>query len=140
LFEKRIRPRGNIDPAAQRVHGISKMMLADAPLWEQVWPLAEAVLNGRKIGVYNVEFDWKMIKEANRRTWLTSSLTPGDFFDVMEIYAMFYGDWDPYRHTFRYQSLEMAGRQCGIHLPNAHNALDDCLLTRALFHYIAEAN
>ncbi len=139
LFEGRIRPRGKMDPAAERVHGISLDMLKDCPTWEQVWPLAEAQLTGRKIGVYNLEFDWSKIKEANRRTWITTSLTVHDFFDIMVLYASFYGDRDPSRGSFRYQSLEMAGRQCGIHLPNAHNAIDDCLLTRALLHHMAES-
>jgi DNA polymerase-3 subunit epsilon len=58
----------------------------------------------------------------------------------MELYAMFYGDRDPYRGSFRYQSLEIAGRQCGINLPNAHRAVDDCLLTRAVLHYMAESS
>lgn len=139
LFEKRINPRGGIDRKAQEVHGISKEMLADAPRWEQVWPQAEAVLLGKRIGVYNVEFDWNMIKEANRRTWTTLNLTGNDFFDIMKMYASFYGDYDPIHRTFRYQSLELAGRQCNIRLPNAHNAVDDCLLTRALLHYMAES-
>jgi DNA polymerase-3 subunit epsilon len=139
LFDQRIRPRGKIDRAAERVHGISLEDLKDCPTWEYVWPKAEAVLMGKKIGVYNVEFDWKMIKEANRRTWLSSGINQSDFFDIMELYAMFYGDRDPYRRSFRYQSLEMAGRQSGIHLPNAHRAVDDCLLTRALLHYMAES-
>jgi DNA polymerase-3 subunit epsilon len=140
LFEQRIRPRGKIDPAAERIHGISLAELSDCPTWEKVWPQAEAFLKGKKIGVYNVEFDWKMIREANRRTWLTSTLGQGDFFDIMELYAMFYGDRDPYRGSFRYQSLEIAGRQCGINLPNAHRAVDDCLLTRAVLHYMAESS
>ncbi len=47
LFDQLIRPRGKIDPAAGRIHGITHEMLADAPTWEQVWPQAEAVLLGR---------------------------------------------------------------------------------------------
>ena len=139
LFDQLIRPRGKIDPAAGRVHGITYEMLASAPTWEQVWPQAEAVLLGRKIGVYNVEFDLRLIKQSHNRSWMTWALPDANFFDIMKLYARFYGDWDPYHKSFRYQSLEIAGRQCGIKLPNAHRAVDDCLLTRALLHYIAES-
>lgn len=139
LFDQLIRPRGKIDPAAGRVHGITNEMLASAPTWEQVWPQAEAVLLGKKIGVYNVEFDLRLIKQSHNRSWMTWALPEANFFDIMKLYARFFGDWDPYHKSFRYQSLEIAGRQCGIRLPNAHRAVDDCLLTRALLHYMAES-
>ncbi len=138
LFDQLIRPRGKMDPAAGRVHGITMEMLASAPTWEQVWPQAEALLMGRKIGVYNVEFDLRLMKQTNRQSWLTWSLPEASFFDVMKLYARYYGDWDPFHKSFRYQSLEIAGRQSGIRLPNAHRAVDDCRLTRALLHYMAE--
>jgi DNA polymerase-3 subunit epsilon len=114
-------------------------MLADAPTWDQVWPQVESVLLEKKIGVYNVEFDLRLIKQSNQRSWIRSSLPDSSFFDIMQLYARYYGDWDPFHHSFRYQSLELAGRQCGIHLPNAHRAVDDCLLTRALLHHMAES-
>jgi DNA polymerase-3 subunit epsilon len=139
LFDSLIKPRGKIDPAAGRVHGITLEMLADAPTWEQVWPLAEAVLLERRIGVYNVEFDLRLIKQTISRSWLRWALPEGNFFDIMKLYARFYGDWDSYHKSFRYQSLELAGRQCEIRLPNAHRAVDDCLLTRALLHHMAES-
>jgi DNA polymerase-3 subunit epsilon len=138
LFDQLIRPRGKIDPAAGRVHGISIEMLASAPTWEQIWPQAEAILTGRRVGVYNVEFDLRLMKQTHARSWLTWVLPDTNFFDIMKLYARYYGDWDPSRKSFRYQSLEIAGRQCGIRLPNAHRAVDDCLLTRALLHYMAE--
>jgi DNA polymerase-3 subunit epsilon len=139
LFEQLIRPRGKIDPAAGRVHGITPEMLVDAPTWEQVWPQAEAVLLGRRIGVYNVEFDLRLMKQTHKHSWMNWVIPDKDFFDIMKLYARYYGDWDPFHKSFRYQSLEIAGRQCGISLPNAHRAVDDCLLTRALLHHMAES-
>jgi DNA polymerase-3 subunit epsilon len=139
LYDSLIRPRGKIDPAAARVHGITPEMLADAPTWDEAWPHAEAVLTGRRVGVYNVEFDLRLIKQSHNRSWLRWALPDQNFFDIMKLYARFYGDWDPSRRSFRYQSLEQAGRQCGIQLPNAHRAIDDCLLARALFHHMAES-
>jgi DNA polymerase-3 subunit epsilon len=139
LFDSLIKPRGKIDPAAGRVHGITTEMLDDAPTWEAVWPQAEAILMDRRVGVYNVEFDLRLIKQSNKLCWLPWGLSDGNFFDIMKLYARFYGDWDAYHRSFRYQSLELAGRQCGIQLPNAHRAVDDCMLTRALLHHIADS-
>ena len=139
LFDSLVHPRGKIDPAAGRVHGITPEMLSNAPPWNEVWPKAEAFLVGRKIGVYNVEFDLRLIKQSHKSSWLRWSLPDENFFDIMKLYARFFGDWDPMRRSFRYQSLEMAGRQCGIQLSNAHRAVDDCLLTRLLLHHMADS-
>jgi DNA polymerase-3 subunit epsilon len=138
LFDQLVRPRGKMDPAAGRVHGITMDMLATAPTWEQVWPQAEAILVDRRIGVYNVEFDLRLMKQSHNRSWIAWVLPDANFFDIMKLYAQYYGDWNPFHKSFRYQSLEIAGRQCGIRLPNSHRAIDDCLLTRALLHYMAE--
>src|SRR4030042_3469242 len=139
LFDSLVRPRGKIDPAAGRVHGITSEMLESAPTWEAFWPQVEAVLMERRIGVYNVEFDLRLIKQSHNRSWLRWSLPGGNFFAIMKLYARFFGDWDSSHRSFRYLSLEHAGRQCGIRLPNAHRAVDDCLLTRALLHHMAES-
>ncbi len=139
LFDSLIRSRGKIDPAAARVHGITLEMLADAPTWDIAWPQAEAVLLDRRVGVYNVEFDLRLMKQTHRFSMLRWALPESNFFDIMILYARFFGDWDPIHRSYRYQSLELAGRQCGIRLPNAHRAVDDCLLTRALLHHMAES-
>ncbi len=44
----------------------------------------------------------------------------------MKLYARFSVIGIPTINLSRYQSLELAGRQCGIRLPNAHRAVDDC--------------
>jgi DNA polymerase-3 subunit epsilon len=139
LFDSLVRPRGKVDPAAARIHGITLEELRGAPAWEEVWPKAEAVLTGRRIGVYNVEFDLRLLKQSHTRSWLRWALPDSNFFDIMKMYARYFGDWDPMRRSFRFQSLEIAGRQCGISLPNAHRAVDDCLLTRALLHHMARS-
>jgi DNA polymerase-3 subunit epsilon len=138
LYASLIKPRGKIDPEAGRIHGITQEMLVNAPSWMDVWPQAKAVLVNRRIGVYNVEFDKRLINQSCDRSGMPRSLPEGIFFDIMKIYAQFYGVKDPYRGTYRYQSLEQAGKQCNIPLPNAHRALADCLLARALLHHMAD--
>jgi hypothetical protein len=59
-------------------------------------------------------------------------------FDLLKLYAEFRGEWDAKRRSYRYQSLDSAGNQCGIILPNAHRATADTLLTRAILFYMAE--
>ena len=137
LFSSLVKPRGAIDPAAARVHGSTPEMLAGAPNRADIWRSAQAALEGRRVGVYNADFDLRLMKQSHTRAWLRWTLPESSFFCLMKLYARFYGDWDPRRGSFRWQSLEMAGRQCQISLPNAHRALDDCRLTRALLHTMA---
>ena len=138
IFSSLVRPRGYMDADAARVHGITDAMLIGAPSWTEVWHSALAVLEDRQVGVYNAEFDLRMLKQTNSRAWLSWTLLDENFFCLMKLYARFHGDWDSRRGSFRYQSLDKAGQQCGISLPNAHRAVDDARLARALLHYMAD--
>ena len=65
LVDQLVRTHKKIDPAAGRVHGITEKMLENAPTWESVWMQAEAILINRRIGIYNVEFDVRLIKQSH---------------------------------------------------------------------------
>lgn len=137
LFESLVKPRGVIEPEAIRVHGITSEMLESAPTWKEVWQPVEAILLGRKVGVYNSEFDLRVMKQSHQRYWLSWKIPEESFFCIMKLYARFVGDWDARRGSYRWHSLDQAGRQCGITLPNTHRAKDDALLARALLQYMA---
>jgi DNA polymerase III epsilon subunit-like protein len=79
LYDSLIRARGKIDPAAVRVHGITPEMLAGAPTWDIAWPQAEAVLRDRRVGVYNVEFDLRLMKQTHRFSMLRWALPDSNF-------------------------------------------------------------
>jgi DNA polymerase-3 subunit epsilon len=137
LYQSLVRPKGRIDPEAMRVHGITQAEVAGAPEWADIWPQVESTLLNRKIGIYNSEFDLRMLKQTHQRAWLSWTLPDSAFFCIMKLYARFYGDWDRQRSGYRYHSLENAGRQSGILLPNSHRAQDDALLARELLQYMA---
>lgn len=137
LFTSLVRPRGVIEPGTLRVHHILPDQVAGAPLWADVWPLARRHLVDRRIGVYNSEFDLRLLKQTHQRAWLRWDMDDHQFFCIMKLYARFRGDWDPNRLSYRWHSLENAGQQCQIPLPNSHRAVDDALLARALLHYVA---
>ncbi len=137
LFESMVKPRGAIEPDAIRVHGITPDQLKAASGWADVWPQAEAHLNGRRVGTYNSEFDIRMIKQSHQRSWINQRLQEEAFFCIMKLYARFYGAYDPRSRSYRWQTLEQAGQQCRIALPNSHRAKDDALLARALLEYMA---
>jgi len=138
LFESLVKPVGKVTPDARRMHGISDEMLGTAPRWMAVWPKVEAVLAGRTVCVYNADFDLRMLQQTHAIYKMRWSLPEGtNFFCVMKLYAQYYGEWNTKTGGYRWQSLENAGRQCNIPLPNAHRTIADSLLARALLHYIA---
>jgi DNA polymerase-3 subunit epsilon len=130
LFDSLVRPNGRIPLDAMQIHGISNEMVKDMPIWPDIWPALRTVLNGRYIGIYNAEFDLRMIRQTHQVYNLAWDLTTGKIFDIMKLYADYTG-------SQRWVSLEKAGRQCGIPLPNAHRARADTLLLRALLQHIA---
>ena len=138
LVDSLVNPGRAIPLTATRIHGITDEMVADAPTWAELWPEIGAALAGRRVGVYNAEFDLKLMKQSHRKYKLRWPLADADFFCVMKLYAQFYGEWNSYYGAYRWHTLEQAGRQCRIALPNAHRARADALLARAVLLYMAE--
>ena len=137
LYESLVKPRGAMEPEAQRVHKITPEMLKDAPGWVDIWPQLESVLAGRTIGVYNAEFDLRLMKQSHMRSWLRWQLSDAAFFCIMKLYAQFNGEWDVKRGAYRNVSLDLAGKQAEIAIPNSHRAHDDARLAKALLEYMA---
>jgi len=136
LFDSLIRPTKPIPVDATAIHGISNLDVQGARPWPVVWPEIRGLLFGHLVVIYNQDFDLRMMQQTHARykmPWKERLSA----FDLMKLYAEFYGQWDPRRRSYRYQSLEAAGRQCGIDLPNSHRAAADTLLTRAVLVYLA---
>lgn len=138
LLESLVNPKGKIELDAMRLHGITFQMVQNAPSWQEIWPQVEAILSSKLVGVYNSEFDIRMMRQSHKKYWLSCQIGDEHFFCIMKLYARFFGDWDPRRGSYRWHSLENAGLQCKLMLPNSHRARDDALLARALLHYIAD--
>lgn len=141
LLESLVRPTIRIPMDAQRIHGIRDSMVQGAPTWLQVWPRVDQLLTGRALGIYNAEFDLRLMQQSHSRLgmrWPASlSFTP---FCIMRLYAQYVGEWNRIRGGYRWHSLEDAGRQCQIPLPNSHRARDDTLLAIAVLKHIASSS
>lgn len=138
LFDTLVQPRGGIELDAIRVHGITQPMLTDAPPWSEVWPPAETILEGHLVGIYNRDFDLRLMKQTHQRYWIPWRVQEENYFCIMKLYARFRGDWDSRKGDYRWYSLEAASKQSRIHLPMAHRATDDARLACALLHFMAE--
>jgi DNA polymerase-3 subunit epsilon len=137
LFDSLIRPIKPIPADATAIHGISTADVQNARPWPVVWSEIRGHLFSRMIVIYNQEFDLRMLQQTHARykmPWKERLNT----FDLLKLYAEFRGEWDARRRSYRYQSLDSAGKQCGITLPNAHRSAADSLLSRAVLIYMAE--
>ncbi|HKZ54678.1 MAG TPA: 3'-5' exonuclease [Anaerolineales bacterium] len=137
LLESLVHPTNRIPIDATRVHGITDATVQGAPRWSELWPQVQAILAGRSIAVYNAEFDQRMMRQSHLVHGLPWEPASELFFCVMQLYARFYGEWDSYRGSYRWQRLEDAGRHLRLPLPNKHRAQADAQLARAVLHAIA---
>lgn len=138
LFNSLVNPGRPIPEDSSKVHGITDDMVKDEPSLKTVWPEIEAILKNRAIGIYNAEFDYRLMKQSVDNVGLPWSIQRDQAFCVMNMFAAWYGEWNRRLNNFRSQKLEFAGKFCGIDLPNNHHAVDDAKLTAALLRYLAE--
>jgi len=138
LVDSLVKPVGKISPGARVIHGITDQMVKEAPRWDSVWEEVETAITNRPAGIYNADFDLRMMRQSHQSNWLRWSNPQGvEFFCIMKLYAKFYGQWNPKYGNFRWQSLDQAREQCRTPLPNSHRAKDDTLLARALLEFMA---
>jgi len=139
LFDSLVCPTRKIPADAIAIHGITDEMVQGAPQWIEIWPEVQAILQDRELAIYNADFDIRMIQQTHSIHRQAGEYLPRDYFCVMRLYAQFKGDWNYSRRSYQWHSLENAGRQCRIPLPNTHRARDDAALARAVLYYIAES-
>ena len=131
LVNTMVKPTAHIPREVVRVHGITDQMVQGARSWLHVWPEIVTALAGRVVGIYNAEFDLRMMKQTHKKYGMPWRNPASKMFCIMKLYSEFYG-------SFRWQSLDKAGRQSGISLNNSHRALDDTKLAREVFmHMVA---
>ncbi len=136
IFQSLVHPSISIPMEATWINNITNEMVQNAPSWQQIWPDIEPLLNGKIVAIYNSEFDVRLMAQTHRMFQMEwkKTFTP---VCLMKLYAAYLGDWNSYRNDFRYVTLEKAGQQCGIQIPNSHRAIDDTLLTYELLKYLA---
>jgi DNA polymerase III epsilon subunit-like protein len=117
------------------IHGITNEMLTDAPSWQDVYQDIKTILEGKLVAIYNSQYDVRLLNQTCKIYGL-----PMIRFDsecVMEMYAQHYGEWSNYFGNYKWQKLSGAARYTGYKSNNpAHRALEDCLMTNHVLHYL----
>jgi DNA polymerase III subunit epsilon len=128
MLDTLVKPCLRIPWQVTQVHGITNEMVASSPGWDEIWPEVLNGITGRAVGVYNSDFDVRMLAQTNRMNGISWNPNDHHFFCIMKLYAELSGS--------RWQKLEAAGRQCGLSLPNAHRAQADTRLAMQVFAYL----
>lgn len=139
LINTFVRPSKSIPMDAMAIHGITDAMVQDARPWPEVWLRIRPLLAGKIFVAYNADFDLRMMRqsyEQYRLPW-RENLRP---YDLLKLYSQFRGEWDSAHRSWKYFSLDEAGKHSGIALPNAHRSLADTLLARELLVYISNSS
>lgn len=149
LLDTLVKPTRPLTPELTAIHGITNQMVATAPTFNVVLDDLHLAVAGKTIVVYNAPYDRRIIQqsyEPYRKQGIghgsdpffvddlrkMSEIVGAQWLDVMAPYAEYYGDWNDYYSSFRWQKLTAACAQQGLHIKDAHSALGDCKMTLAL--------
>ncbi|MBU6430383.1 MAG: 3'-5' exonuclease [Cyanobacteria bacterium REEB65] len=135
LLDTFVRPTIPIPPDATRIHGITDAMVANWPDFGQVGPKIRALVGDNDLVVYNLAYDRRILAQsaiAARLRWPPICSLARQHC-AMEEYSRFYGQWNDYHQSFRWQRLPPVPGE------TAHSAIGDCKATLALIRRMAEA-
>lgn len=139
LLDTLVKPTRPIPHDAQRIHGISDEMCADAPKWPDIQNGIASIIAGTNLIVYNATYDRGMMHKSaeahgqSKTDWKMIAA----WHCAMLAYAEYRGDWNDYFGNYRWHRLTEACRQLSLPIQNAHNALGDCLMTLAICRALA---
>lgn len=138
LFDSLSKPTKRISPGAAKVHGITDAFIAWAPTWPQIWSEVQDALKDRLLAIYNAKFDLRMMQQTCRVTDVHWHPPYAEDFCVMELFAQYYGEINPRFGSFKWKSLDFAGKYFNLPEANSHRSLPDTQLTRLVLAKIAE--
>ena len=133
-----VKPSQRIPYEASLVHGIYDEHVESAPTIADLYVQLSSRLAGVPLVAYNMDFDWRMFEQTFRRYGLPLIRT-GRRTCAMKYYAMYYGEWNAMRGSYKWQKLGEAARQQRIKLEKEHEAIGDCLMTLGLIIKMAKA-
>jgi DNA polymerase-3 subunit epsilon len=127
LLETLVKPQEKISAEASEVNHITDEMVTNAPTFPDVYDRLCAVLNGKLVVAYNVDFDQRMIAQTACRYDLPRERIPSEWQCAMLTYAKYAGEWSDYFGSYRWQALPKGD----------HTAGGDCLATLELIQRMA---
>ncbi len=132
LFEQRVRPlRFEMNPYAQRVHGISLSELEDAPRFQDIEPELYGILDHATVVAWNAPFDLKMLNNSRRAAGLMERRL------LCQCAMALYGRMQGRRSIGLRKSVVAAGVRTPQQVDGHHSAVDDAMLVLDLLRHVA---
>ncbi len=133
IINQLIRPAlRNSWPQAQRIHGISPAMVADAPTLDMLLPEITAAVSGCQVVIYNKAFDLQFFPS---HVFLNSKV-----HCAMLRYAEWNGEWNDYYGNYRWHKLHVAAAATGFAEDvEWHRALADTIACRHVWRYLVQS-
>ncbi|MEG4207682.1 3'-5' exonuclease [Microcoleus sp. Pol7_A1] len=104
LLNMLIKPSIVLPPEVTEIHGISEVMVADAPTFHEVYP-TDAALKDKRVLIYNSAFDIKILNYCCRLHTLPILKLAERADCLMEWVAQWAGNWSYYHSYYRYVPL-----------------------------------
>ena len=141
LLDVLVKPTIAISQGASAIHHITDSDVETAPMFDDILPRVLEVVKDRILVIYNRAYDLRMIEQAARAVSINlDDIGYESAHCAMELFAQFYGEWNDYHQSFRWQKLNFAARHFGIPLPpDLHRARADTELTRLVMLEMANA-
>ena len=139
LLNTLVKPRSVIPSSAIAIHGITNEMVADAPSWIKVCSKFYHLISGRKVVIYNSDYDTRLLEQTNAANWIVGPccIEQPVFECAMLAYAEFYGQ-KGMRGGYKWQKLTAAAEQQSVTIEGTpHRALSDCLTTLGVIKAMA---
>lgn len=141
LLNSLVRPKLPIPADAIAIHNIDNELVSGSITWPELVPRIIDIVRDRQLVVYNALYDRKMMHQSAER-WEMEKIEWKEISDwhcAMDAYAEFYGAWNDYHQSYRWQRLSFAAENCGVRVANTHEALGDCLMTLGVVKKMLEA-
>lgn len=130
LLDTLVKPkRRTIPKESLAIHGITNEMVKDAPRFPEILPRIEAAVRGKRVLMYNAEFDFRLLYQSYKKYYDDNPGWKWQASCVMLAYSGFVGEMSPYfKGQYAYQKLPSASHRC----------LGDCQATLAVIRKMAK--
>jgi DNA polymerase III subunit epsilon len=136
VIDTLVQPTIPIAAGASAVNGITNAMVKDAPPFMDIYATLSALLAGSVLIAYNMDFDWRMLKQS-------VGVYKLPMFKVkkqdcaMKQYAQYRGEWNGKYRSYRYHRLTDALAYEKLTIAAAHTAVGDVAMTLELLKKMA---
>jgi len=141
LLDRLLQPKMAISPFIEDLTGITNDMVSGQISWPDLRHEVLNIIEGRDVLVYNATFDRHMMHCTDDMWGLPKREYKSDvtnWFCVMETYAEYFGAWNEYYGSYRWQKLTDAMDQQKLLVLDAHRANADATMTMWLIDHMCQ--